>query len=159
MSVKGMSLMRRALARILQQAQEGNVDGVIQTANTTLRALDGTQLLTTREAADIVGMRSINTLKALVIRNGIPYQKIGNRMMLSLAEVEALKASPLMRGIRASEALHDTLDELGQPGGLSTEELQDLEAARPGRLPWKTEGQTSPTTRDGQETSHDSGRR
>jgi hypothetical protein len=159
MSVKGMSLMRRALARILQQAQEGNVNGVIQTAHTTLQALDATQLLTTREAADIVGIRSINTLKALVIRNGIPYRKIGNRMMLSLAEVEGLKASPLMRGIRASEAVHDTLDALGQPGDLSAEELQDLEAARPGHLPWRPAGTTPPATRDAQETPHDSGRR
>lgn len=135
--------MRNALESILHQAQEGNVDGVIQTAQQTLQALDEGQLLTTREAAQVLGIRSINTLKGLVIRNGIPYQRVGNRMMLPLAEVERLRDSPMMRGLRASEAAHDTLDELGPKEGLTAEEMQDLEAARPGRLPWQTETRQS----------------
>ena len=129
--------MRSALEAILHQAQEGDLDGVIQTTQRTLEALDGGQLLTTREAARLLGIRSINTLKALVIRNGIPYQKVGNRMMLPLAEVERLRQSPLMRGLRASEALHETTEELGPTDGLTAEEIQALEAARPGHLPWK----------------------
>lgn len=137
MSMQGAPVIRDALEEILHQAREGNVDGVIQTAQQTLRTLDGGQLLTTREAARVLGIRSINTLKALVIRNGIPYQRVGNRMMLPLAEVDQLRESPLMRGLRASEAPHDTIDELGPPEGLSIEEMRDLEAARLGRLPWK----------------------
>ena len=138
MSIQSVPAMRGALESILQQAQEGNVDGVIQTAQQTLQALDDDHLLTTREAARLLGVRSINTLKGLVIRTGIPYQKVGNRMMLSVAEVERLRESPVMRGLRASEALHDTIDELGPTEGLTIEEMQDLEAARPGRLPWQT---------------------
>jgi len=87
----------------------------------------------------LLGIRSINTLKGLVIRNGIPYQRVGNRMMLSVAEVERLRESPVMRGLRASEALHDTIDELGPEAGMTAEEMQDLDATRPGRLPWQTE--------------------
>ncbi len=139
MGIQSVPTMRNALEAILHQAQEGDVDGVIQTTQQTLQSLEENQLLTTREAARLLGIRSINTLKGLVIRNAIPYQRVGNRMMLPLAEVERLRESPVMRGLRASEAAHDTLDELGPEGGMTAEEMQDLEATRPGRLPWRTE--------------------
>ncbi len=139
MNIQSVPMMRNALEAILHHAQEGNVDGVIQTAQQTLQALEADQLLTTREAARLLGIRSINTLKGLVIRNGIPYQRVGNRMMLSVSDVERLRESPVMRGLRASEALHDTIDELGSVQGMTAEEMQDLEATRPGRLPWEIE--------------------
>lgn len=141
MGVQDVSEAREALEAILERARQGDMDAVIETAQRTLDALDGEQdsehLLTTGEAARFLGIRSINTLKALVIRNGIPYRKVGARMMLPLAEVERLRASSLMRGLRASEALHDRLDTLGPTEGMTPEEMQDFEAARPGRLPWK----------------------
>jgi excisionase family DNA binding protein len=138
MSTRGTPMMRETLETILHQAQEGDVDAVIHTAQKTLQELDGSQLLTTSEAARLLGIRSVNTLKALVMRTGIPYQRVGNRMMLPLAAVEQLKESTLMRGLRASEALHDSIEALGPAEGLSADEMRDLEAARPGRLPWKS---------------------
>ena len=143
--------MRHALEAIMHQAQEGDLDGVIQTARQTMRSLEEDQLLTTREAAQLLGIRSINTLKGLVIRNGIPYQRVGNRMMLLLSEVERLSESPVMRGLRASEAAHDILSELGSAEGMTAEEMQDLEATRPGRLPWQTEA-LQPLSQDEEST-------
>lgn len=134
--------LRKDLEHIRASAQAGDVNEVVQAVDRALQALDGSRLLTTTEAAELLGIRSVNTLKALVIRNGIPYERHGNRMMLPLAEVERLRESPLLRGLRASEALHDTIADLGPTGrdgeGLTAEEMQDLEAARPGRLPWQT---------------------
>lgn len=132
--------LRKDLEHIRASAQAGDLNEVIQAVDHALQALDGSRLLTTTEAAALLGIRSVNTLKALVIRNGIPYERRGNRMMLPVAEVERLRESPLMRGLRASEALHDTIADLGSTDGegLAAEEMQDLESTRPGRLPWKT---------------------
>lgn len=131
-------VVRRALESIIHQAREGHIDNVIQTAQRTLQALDAEHLLTTREAAQALGIRSVNTLKALVVRDGIPYRRVGNRMMLSLADVERLRDSTMMRGLCTAEALHDSIEDLGPHAGLSARELTDLEAARPGHLPWRT---------------------
>lgn len=133
--------MRKALEDILEYAREGNVEEIINTTQDALHSLNGGQLLTTREAASYLGIRSINTLKAIVIRNGIPYQRVGNRMMLSLAELERLKYDPLMRGLKASEALHDKSNIPGADEGLTDEEMHDLEETRPGQLPWKAQAQ------------------
>jgi excisionase family DNA binding protein len=140
--------LRKDLEHIRASAQAGDLHEVVQVVNHALQSLNSSRLLTTTEAAELLGIRSVNTLKALVVRNGIPYERHGNRMMLPLAEVERLRESPLLRGLRASEALHDTIadlgpvDEEGDGEGLTAEEMQDLEAARPGRLPWQ--GQTLP---------------
>ena len=131
--------LRKDLEHIRASARAGDLNEVVQAVDHALQALDGSRLLTTTEAAEVLGIRSVNTLKALVIRNGIPYERRGNRMMLPLAEVERLRETPLLRGLRASEALHETITDLGPADGegLTAEELQDLEATRPGRLPWQ----------------------
>ncbi len=131
--------MRKALEDILEHAREGNMEEIIDTAQDALHTLAGEQLLTTREAANYLGIRSINTLKAIVIHNNLPYQRVGNRMMLSLADLERLKRDPLMRGIKSSEALHDKTEIPGADEGLSVGEMHDLEDARPGKLPWKAQ--------------------
>lgn len=135
------SSMRKVLENILEYAREGNVEEIINTTQDALHTLNDRQLLTTREAATYLGIRSINTLKALVIRNNIPYQRVGNRMMLPLTELERLKNDPLMRGVQASETLHDKTEIPGTDEGLNAEELRDLEDARPGQLPWKAQAQ------------------
>ncbi len=142
--------LRKDLEHIRASAQAGDLTGVVQAVNHALQSLDSSRLLTTTEAAELLGIRSVNTLKALVIRNGIPYERRGNRMMLPVAEVERLRESPLMRGLRASEALHDTIATLGPTDaeGLTAEEMQDLESTRPGRLPWQT-----PPAQDAQRTA------
>lgn len=136
--------MRKALENILEYARKGNMREIINTTQDALHALDDRQLLTTREAADYLGIRSINTLKAIVIRHHIPYQRVGNRMMLSLDELERLKHDPLMRGLKASEALHDKSKIPGTEEGLTAEEMRDLEQTRPSQLPWKAQAQSRP---------------
>ena len=99
-------------------------------------ALDRDRLLTTRQVADLLGIRSINTLKQLLRREQVPTVRRGNRTMVPLGEVERLQDSERVRGIRASDAAHDATGGLGVPEGLSRAQLEDLEAARPGRSPW-----------------------
>lgn len=76
-------------------------------------------MLKTIEAADLLGMRSVNTLKTLVRRLGVRVQYHGNRMMIPVSELERLETSDMLRGIRASDRLHEASVGLGRPDGLS----------------------------------------
>lgn len=132
--------MRRALEEIRQHAQQGDLGAVQRAADDALSQLGGDELLTTTEAALVLGIRSVNTLKLLVRRLKIPYVMHGNRMMIPLAEVERLQNEDEVGAVRASDRLHDESAGLGGDAGLNEGELADLERGRPGRLPWKTEG-------------------
>ena len=63
------------------------------------------RLLTTSEVAEVLGIRSINTLKALVRVEGIETVLHGNRMMIPLSEVERLHDTARVRGIRVAECV------------------------------------------------------
>ena len=130
--------MRKDLEAIRAYAEAGDLSHVVKTVEQALHALDMPDLLTTTEAATLLGIRSVNTLKLLVRRSGLPYEAHGNRMMIPLATLEDLQHSALVRGIRASDHAHDATNELGTEGGLTQSEMDALEQSRPGRLPWKS---------------------
>ena len=139
----GIGELRKALEEIRLRAAEGDLQQVVSAADSALQVLDGGRLLTTTEAAELLGIRSVNTLKLLVRRLGLRYELHGNRMMIPLAELEAVQSSAEVRGIRASDRAHDESEALGSPHGLSVEQLRDLAASRPGVLPWKASGKRS----------------
>ena len=58
----------------------------------------------------------------------------------ALSEVERIEDSERVRRVRVSDAYHDASAELGDDAGMSEEEMQALEASRPGTLPWKRLG-------------------
>ena len=129
--------LRKDLHTVIEQAEAGNTGEVVRTAQEALRALDGDRLLTTTEAAEALGVRSINTVK-LWHRNGfLSGVQRGNHTMIPFAEIERVRDDERVRAIRAADRLHDASSEFGVPEGLSDEELQRLSAARPGRLPWQ----------------------
>lgn len=129
--------LRKALEEILRLARAGESERVIGTAQATLHALEGEPLLTTTEAAALLGIRSRNTVKALVRRLGLRYERNGNRMMIPLAELERVRESAEVRGIRASDAAHEAMVGLATDEPLSADELDALDAGRPGRTPWQ----------------------
>ena len=134
MSLKNL---RKELEEIRTYAREGDLAQVVHTVDRALHTLDSDQLVTTTEAAQLLGIRSVNTLKLLVRRGGIQYEMHGNRMMIPLAELERIQDSPAVRGIRASDRAHDAAEGLGPAEGLTPAQMDDLEAARPGQLPWE----------------------
>ncbi len=129
--------LRKDLRTVIEQAEAGNTGEVVRTAQEALRALDGDRLLTTTEAAEALGVRSINTVK-LWHRSGLlSGVQRGNRTMIPLSEVERVRDDERVRAIRAADKLHDASSQFGVPEGLSDEEMQRLSATRPGRLPWQ----------------------
>jgi hypothetical protein len=102
-----------------------------------LEALAPPRLLTTTEAARMLGVRSVNTVK-LWCRNGaLDCCTVGNRVVVPLDEVERFRHDAQVRDIRALHDLHDSFAKLGSDDPMS-EELAILSASRPRRLPWQT---------------------
>ncbi len=129
--------LRQDLRVVIEQAEAGNTAEVVRTAQKALQELESDRLLTTTEAAEALGVRSINTVK-LWCRNGfLASVQRGNGAMIPLTEVERVRDSERVRAIRAADKLHDVSAGFGVPEGLSDEEMEQLSAARPGRLPWQ----------------------
>ena len=129
--------LREDLEAVRSHVEEGARDEALKQLTATLRELDSQRLLTTTQAATLLGIRSVNTLKLLLRRERVPTVRRGNRTMVTLGDVEKLRDSERVRGIRASDAAHDATGELGVSGGLTRSQLDDLEAARPGTPPWE----------------------
>lgn len=131
--------LRKDLEGIRASARAGDMAEVMRTADHALHALDPNRLLTTSEAAELLGLGSVNTLKLMVRQSNLRYEMHGNRMMIPVSGLEQLQESAMLRGIRASDKAHDANSELGADGELTDAELAHLESARPGRLPWKAD--------------------
>ena len=131
--------LRKDLEEIRASAEAGNLPQVMRKVDQALSALDGSQLLTTSEAASLLKIRSVNTLKLLIRRMGLAYVMRGNRMMISLAAVERIQQSQEVRGIRASDRAHDVAEAQGTQETLTQSQLDVLSDARPGRVPWQSD--------------------
>ncbi len=102
-----------------------------------LRALVGPdQLLTTGEAAALLGIRSVNTVKALARVGKLPFQQeSGKQMRLPLAGVLDFRDTRDFPHLATSEQIHDETADLGTDT-IPPETLADM-GATPGSLPWR----------------------
>lgn len=136
-----VSDLRKDLEEIRTSVESGDLPRIARVVNHALRTLDNSHLLTTTEAAELLGIRSVNTLKLLVRQADLPHVMHGNRMMIPVSTVEQLQGSASVRGIRASDQAFDSVEALsGEQGerGLTDQRFRDLAASRPGQLPWDT---------------------
>lgn len=134
--------LREALKEILLHAQEGNLDEVVQSTQDALQTLDNDQLVTTTQAAEILGIGSVNTVKVLVRKLNLRHEMHGNRMMIPTSELERIQQSQTLREVQASDHIHQQTESLGSDEGMSREQLAALSRSRPGRLPWATSPRT-----------------
>jgi hypothetical protein len=124
-------------ARSLAEAR-GDTD-VVRKLDHALAALAPERLLTTTEAAEFLGVRSINTLKVLVRMEDLRTERHGNRMMIPISELERIQHSSRVKSVRASDRMLAEVETVNLPNGLTEVELDVLEAGRPGRLPWEVD--------------------
>jgi rhodanese-related sulfurtransferase len=136
--------LRQTLTHALASAEEGNVLETVRALRAALQDVDDERLLTTTEAAQLLGVRSINTIKSWRRTGYIKGVVHGNRTLIPLSEIERIQNSDRVRGIRVAEKRHDESAELGGDEEMSQDELDALDAGRPGTLPWQR-GETAQT--------------
>lgn len=136
-----MKDLREELARIRELVLHGDREHAVKVLDRALQELDTARLLTTTEAASILGIRSVNTLKLLLRVDNVPTTQRGNRTMIALGEVERLRNSDRLRGLHTSDRMHDSLATLGE-APVSQEVLDIIAEGRPGTPPWEREDRT-----------------
>ena len=126
----------------LQQARQlvasGKREEALHKLDQAIHAMEPERLLTTTEAAEALGVRSVNTIKGWCHTGYLRGVGRGSRIMIPLAEVERIQNSDQVRAIRASDALHKASRDFSARDGLDDEQLRDLAASRPGKLPWQS---------------------
>ncbi len=131
---------RAALERALEQlkaarTENADVQAAVATLECALNGSEGRKLLTTTEAADALGVRSVNIVKYWVKTGYIHGVKHDERTMIPVSEVERIMDEDRVRDMRAADKLDEATNELGRP--MTDEEMEILAASRPGKLPWK----------------------
>lgn len=127
--------LRHELELARQLLQEDRPADALLRIEHSLATLDE-QLLTTTEAKNLLGLGSVNTVKLLVRKAGIRTEQHGNRMMIPLSELHRLQNTTLMRGLHASDRLHQQSADLGTEDGLAREDYEMLVDEQPGAAPW-----------------------
>jgi len=98
--------------------------------------LDPDRLLTTREAADLLGVRSVNTLKALLRVEQVPTVKVGTHTRIARQDVDRLRQSRRTTAMQESDRHRDEVDTAFGSEGLTQEEVEALSESRPGPMAW-----------------------
>lgn len=135
--------MRRTepLTRLATVAAQLEAEGQVELAREVMVALDELQhqasspadLLTTGEAASLLGIRSLNTIKRWAAAGLLEGYPRGGRVLVTRASVERLLRSPTLAEQRAWE---QRVDQALAPFDLSAEPLPPIGAAHAGRKPW-----------------------
>ncbi len=129
--------VREEIEQARQLAAARGEEDVVRHLDHALAAVAPERLLTTSQAAEYLGIHSVNTVKALVRAEGLRTEMHGNRLMIPVRELERLEASKKLAAIRASDRSHDEADAAFGSEGLTEDEMAGLTAGRPGRLPWQ----------------------
>lgn len=128
--------LREELVQARELVLHGDRECAARTLERAIHELDAERLLTTTEAANLLGIRSVNTLKLLLRTERVPTVQHGNRMMIPVREVERLQCGERVLGLRASDHMHDAIADLGKES-VSQEVHEVIAAGRPGTLPWE----------------------
>jgi hypothetical protein len=130
--------LREDLLQARQAAEAGDTATTVQRLDDALRALEPDSLVTAAEAARLLGVRSVNMVKLWCKMGYLHGAQRGGRTLIPVAEIERIYDSDQVRGIRASDAMHDAIADFGAEEGLTDEQLEILHDRRPGRLPGET---------------------
>jgi len=123
---------REELRQARQLVASGKREEALHRLDRAIHAMEPERLLTTTEAAEALGVRSVNTIKGWRHTGYLRGVERGSRIMIPLAEVERIQNSDQVRAIRASDTLHEASRGFSSPSGLDDEQLHDLAASRPG---------------------------
>lgn len=129
--------LRQELERIRVAIAAGATGEALLQIDATLLEIAPARLLTIAEAAEVLHIRTAWIVAILLREEGAALIERGDETLVPLAEVERLYANERVALIRASDRVHDMLEDFGPKEGLTEEQLEDLHNSRPGTLPWE----------------------
>jgi hypothetical protein len=135
-----LEAIARDLKQLAVRAREPDQGQVAQELNAAIAALQQLTppeadegLMTTGEARQMLGIRSVNTIKRWAREGLLEGHRRGGRVLVSRRSVEALRQSPTLAAERASEA---DLDAALAPFDVGAEPVEPLGWTTQGRKPW-----------------------
>jgi excisionase family DNA binding protein len=132
-----MDMLRTGLERARHAALDGDVPAVLRELDQAIASIEADRLLTTTEAARLLGIRSPNTILAWCRTGYVHGVKRGGRTLIPLSEVERIKDSDPVHATKVADDLHDRSAAIGSEGELTDAEMEVLHGTRPGSLPWE----------------------
>src|SRR5258708_6005961 len=95
---------------------EGNLAASLVVIERVLAAMDERTLVTTTEAAELLGVRSPNTIKGWTRTGYLRGVRRGGRTLIPLTEVERIQGSDQVRRIQMDDALHEASEAFSLEG-------------------------------------------
>ncbi len=136
--------LRADLLHIREVARGGDMAETVRQLDEVLTHIEPDRLLTSTEAAHLLGIRSPNTVLMWCRTGYLHGVKRGGRTLIPLSEVERIKKDgDKVRLDQALDRLHDEAEDFGSPRGMTEEEMEILHQSRPGILPWERASQHS----------------
>lgn len=129
--------LRGELSQARRAAENGDLAQTVRQLDKVLEHIKPDHLLTSTEAAHMLGVRSPNTILGWCRTGYIRGVRRGGRTMIPVSEVERIQEGDQVRMMRALDELHNQTADLGSDDGLNEEELELLHQSRPGILPWE----------------------
>lgn len=116
---------------------EGDLDGAQEQLLVATKEIGAGRMLTTTEAADLLGIRSKNTVKAMARRGQIDAAQRGGRFLIPMTEIIRLQGEPMIHDLQRIEGDYARMAFPGSDDPVSDEEMESLEEGHPGTLPWR----------------------
>lgn len=132
-----MSELRDELRRARDLTESGDLAEVQRILDQAVDDLRPDRLVTMVEAAEILGLRAVEALGAIMRHEGLPIEPLGDTWVVPLSEVDHVRDSEWVREMRELDVLHALTGNFGAGGPMTDEELDALDAGRYGTLPWK----------------------
>lgn len=129
--------LREELVQARAAAAAGDTATAVRRLDEALQELEPEHLLTTTEAAHLLNVRSVNTVKIWCRMGYLHGIQRGGRTLIPVSEIERVHDSDQVRAIRALDTVYEATKDLGDDAGMTEEQMELLHASRPGKLPWE----------------------
>lgn len=133
----GVNEIREHVAAARALLDAGDTEGAQRHLGMVANQLAPDRMLTTSEAAELLGIRSKNTIKAMARRGQIAATLVGTRYLIPVAEIARLQDAPVLHELRGIERDYDATAFPGSDDPVGDEEMASLRAGETGTLPWR----------------------
>jgi len=139
--VKSLENLELLASELRQRGEDALAERIAYEVATLRAQTIPPKLMTTGEAAEALGIRSVNTIKRWAQDGKLEGYRRGGRVLVSARSVAALAENSL---IAREQAYEREIDEALAPFDVGDAEIPELGLTRQGRKPWHSHASTRP---------------